>query len=54
MSAFSYMGQNAYYRDLKCIFEDVTMLLLRNKGPIIEQFAREFCNLPLQAKKRIK
>jgi len=54
MSAFSsYMRQNAYYRKLKSIFEDCCHIIVMQQMPIVEQFAREIRNLPLQAKKWI-
>jgi len=54
MSAFnSYIRQNVYHRNLKCIFEDLFPLIVTQQRPIVDQFAPEFRNLPLQAEKRI-
>jgi len=50
-SAFnSYMRQNAYHRNLKCIFEDLLPYYCYATVAIVEQFAPEFLNLPLQAR----
>jgi len=51
--------QNVFHRDLKCIFGDLLPCYATKANtvtqlkPIVEQFAPEFRNLPLQAKKRI-
>jgi len=47
----SYMRQNAYYRDLKCIFADLLPCYCYTTNanrPVVEQFAREFRNMPPQ------
>jgi len=52
----SYMRQNAYYLDLKCIFADLLpcyCYATKVNRPVVEQFDREFRNLPLQAKNQI-
>jgi len=51
-SAFN-MRQNAYHRNLKCIFESFLPCYCYAKRPIVVQFAPAFRNLPLQAEKRI-
>jgi len=51
MSAFnSYMRQNAYQRNLKCIFEDLLPCYCYATKAIVEQFTCKFRNLPLQAR----
>ena len=42
------MRQNAYHRNLKCIFEDLLPCYCYATEAIVEQFAPKFRNLPLQ------
>jgi len=51
MSAFnSYMRQNAYHRNLKCIFEDLLPCYCYATKAIVEQFTCKFRNLSQQAR----
>jgi len=45
--------QNAYHRDLKCIFQDLLHVIVTQQRPVTKQFAPEFRSLLLQAKKQI-